>query len=141
MTYEEMQKSHNDLNIVELDLSEVSGLKGFYYAGNIAIEKKLSSIEKSCVLAEELGHHYTSYGDIMDQDIVQNRKQELRARLRGYDLQIGLADRFDRHRRMLQTPLPFSLRDGRIPTGNRRILKRSSGMLQQKIWRESCYNR
>lgn len=39
MTYEEMQKSHNDLNIVELDLSEVSGLKGFYYAGNIAIEK------------------------------------------------------------------------------------------------------
>ena len=40
MTYEEMQKSHNDLNIVELDLSEVSGLKGFYYAGNIAIEKK-----------------------------------------------------------------------------------------------------
>ena len=126
MTYEEMQKSHNDLNIVELDLSEVSGLKGFYYAGNIAIEKKLSSIEKSCVLAEELGHHYTSYGDIMDQDIVQNRKQELRARLRGYDL---------------QTPLPFSLRDGRIPTGNRRILKRSSGMLQQKIWRESCYNR
>ena len=90
MTYEEMQKSHNDLNIVELDLSEVSGLKGFYYAGNIAIEKKLSSIEKSCVLAEELGHHYTSYGDIMDQDIVQNRKQELRTRLRGYDLQIGL---------------------------------------------------
>lgn len=58
-------KTHNDLNIVELDLSEVSGLKGFYYAGNIAIEKKLSSIEKSCVLAEELGHHYTSYGDIM----------------------------------------------------------------------------
>ena len=52
LTYEEMQKSHNDLNIVELDLSEVSGLKGFYYAGNIAIEKKLSSIEKSCVLAE-----------------------------------------------------------------------------------------
>ena len=85
LTYEEMQKSHNDLNIVELDLSEVSGLKGFYYAGNIAIEKKLSSIEKSCVLAEELGHHYTSYGDI-----VQNRKQELRARLRGYDMQIGL---------------------------------------------------
>ena len=26
----------------------------------------------------------------MDQDIVQNRKQELRARLRGYDMQIGL---------------------------------------------------
>ena len=80
MTYEEMQKSHNDLNIVELDLSEVSGLKGFYYAGNIAIEKKLSSIEKSCVLAEELGHHYTSYGDIMDQENATNTTAVLSTR-------------------------------------------------------------
>ena len=35
LTYEEMQKSHNDLNIVELDLSAPPRLKGFYYAGNI----------------------------------------------------------------------------------------------------------
>ena len=90
MTYEEMQKSHTDLNIVEMDLSEISGLKGLYYAGNIAIEKNLSSTEKSCVLAEELGHHYTTYGNIMDQKDIQNRKQELRARLYGYDMQIGL---------------------------------------------------
>ena len=127
MTYEEMQKSHNDLNIVELDLSEVSGLKGFYYAGNIAIEKKLSSIEKSCVLAEELGHHYTSYGDIMDQDIVQNRKQELRARLRGYDMQIGLigiVECYKHHCRSLYEMAEYL-----------------QVMLQQKIWRESCYNR
>lgn len=85
-----MQKSHTDLNIVEMDLSEISGLKGLYYAGNIAIEKNLSSTEKSCVLAEELGHHYTTYGNIMDQKDIQNRKQELRARLYGYDMQIGL---------------------------------------------------
>jgi hypothetical protein len=90
LTYEEMQKSHTDLNIVEMDLSEISGLKGLYYAGNIAIEKNLSSTEKSCVLAEELGHHYTTYGNIMDQKDIQNRKQELRARLYGYDMQIGL---------------------------------------------------
>lgn len=90
MTYEEMQKSHTDLNIVEMDLSEIFGLKGLYYAGNIAIEKNLSSTEKSCVLAEELGHHYTTYGNIMDQKDIQNRKQELRARLYGYDMQIGL---------------------------------------------------
>ena len=60
MTYEEMQKSHNDLNIVELDLSEVSGLKGFYYAGNIAIEKKLSSIEKSWSSLYKLWRYYGS---------------------------------------------------------------------------------
>lgn len=46
--------------------------------------------EKSCVLAEELGHYHTSYGDILDLDNVQNRKQELRARMWGYNLKIGL---------------------------------------------------
>ncbi len=40
--------------------------------------------EKSCVLAEELGHYYTTYGDIIDQDSVEKRKQELRARVWGY---------------------------------------------------------
>lgn len=46
--------------------------------------------EKSCVLAEELGHYYTSSGDILDQSKVENRKQEYRARLYGYNLKIGL---------------------------------------------------
>ena len=54
MTYEEMQILHDDLNIVEMDLSEVSGLKGLYVNGRIAINVKMSDIEKACVLAEEL---------------------------------------------------------------------------------------
>ena len=33
--------------------------------------------EKACVLAEELGHHYTTVGDIIDQKESENRKQEL----------------------------------------------------------------
>lgn len=90
MTYEEMQINHNNLNIVEMDLSEVSGLKGLYINGHIAINTKMSDTEKSCVLAEELGHHYTSYGNILDQTDISNRKQELRARAWAYDEQIGL---------------------------------------------------
>ena len=90
MTYEEMQILHDDLNIVEMDLSEVSGLKGLYVNGHIAINAKMSDIEKACVLAEELGHHYTTYGNILDQSNTSNRKQELRARAWAYNKQIGL---------------------------------------------------
>lgn len=90
MTYEEMQILHDDLNIVEMDLSEVSGLKGLYINGRIAINAKMSDTEKACVLAEELGHHYTTYGNILDQSNTSNRKQELRARAWAYNKQIGL---------------------------------------------------
>lgn len=57
----------------------------------VAIRQDLStSIEKACVLAEELGHHYTTYGNILDQSDASNRKQELRARAWAYNKQIGL---------------------------------------------------
>lgn len=73
-----------------MDLSEVKGLKGLYFDGNIALERKMSQTEKSCVLAEELGHYYTTSGNILDQTNASNRKQEYRARLYGYNLKIGL---------------------------------------------------
>lgn len=57
----------------------------------IAIRRDLStSAEKSCVLAEELGHYYTSTGDILDQSSITNRKQERRARIWAYNKMIGL---------------------------------------------------
>ena len=90
MTYEELQILNEDLNIKEMDLSGVPGLKGLYVDGNIAIDKSMTTTEKACVLAEELGHHYTSVGNILDLSDVQNRKQELRARLWGYNNKVGL---------------------------------------------------
>ncbi|MCI8994587.1 MAG: ImmA/IrrE family metallo-endopeptidase [Lachnospiraceae bacterium] len=90
MNYEELQIQNENLFIKEMDLSEISGMKGFYYNENIAIHNSLSATEKSCVLAEELGHHYTTYEDILNQDDISNRKQELRARLWAYNKMIGL---------------------------------------------------
>ena len=46
--------------------------------------------EKACVLAEELGHYYTSVGNILDMTSAVNRKQERQARLWAYNKQIGL---------------------------------------------------
>ena len=59
----------------------------------IAIRKDISSTtEKACVLAEELGHHYTTVGNILDQSKAENRKQERRARLWAYRKMFDLVD-------------------------------------------------
>lgn len=66
-------------------------LKGIYIDGNVAINTSVNdNVEKACVLAEELGHHYTSVGDIIDMENAQNRKQERQARLWAYNKLIGL---------------------------------------------------
>lgn len=91
------------MNSYEILLSEASeyGLivkekplkynNGRIKGSRVAIRQDLStSVEKACVLAEELGHHYTSYGNILDQSDTSNRKQELRARAWAYNKQIGL---------------------------------------------------
>ena len=69
----------------------LNGHDGLIRGRRVAIRQKIATQkEKSCVLAEELGHYYTSSGDILDQSKVENRKQEYRARLYGYNLKIGL---------------------------------------------------
>lgn len=66
-------------------------IKGLYCDKVVAINKELeTSTEKKCILLEELGHHYTSSGDILDLSIAQNRKQERQARIWAYNKQIGL---------------------------------------------------
>lgn len=57
---------------------------------DIYLRKDMNTTEKACVLAEELGHHYTSVGNIIDMDSSSNRKQERQARLWAYNKQIGL---------------------------------------------------
>lgn len=57
---------------------------------NIYLRENMNTTEKACVLAEELGHHYTSVGCILDQTDLANRKQERQARLWGYNKLIGL---------------------------------------------------
>lgn len=58
--------------------------KGRIVGDMIAIKSDMTDTEKQCVMAEELGHYYTSVGDILDQESVDNRKQELKARLWAY---------------------------------------------------------
>ena len=57
---------------------------------DIYLRKDMNTTEKTCVLAEEMGHHYTTVGNILDMESASNRKQERQARLWAYNKQIGL---------------------------------------------------
>ena len=64
---------------------------GRIYGNRIAIRQDIeTTAQKADVLAEELGHYYTSFGNILDMTNAQNRKQERQARLWAYNKRIGL---------------------------------------------------
>ena len=77
--------------IVESYYFNSSRIKGLYCDGTIALNSCLETTnEKTCILAEELGHHYTSSGNILNMQNIQNIKQEHTARIWAYDKTIGL---------------------------------------------------
>lgn len=90
MNYEELLIEADNNNLITKEkplLANAGRIKG----NRIAIKKDLpTQKEKACVLAEELGHFYTSTGNILDMSDTANRKQEQRARLWAYNKQIGL---------------------------------------------------
>lgn len=90
MTYEELLILSDSKNLVVKE-KNIPSYGGRLYKNRIAINRSLpTQAEKSCVLAEEIGHHCTTTGNILDQSDTMNRKQEYRARLYGYNLRVGL---------------------------------------------------
>lgn len=99
--YEELLTDADKENIIVTDQFDLSGtrLKGLYCDGTIALNRDMYiESEKTCVLAEELGHHYTTVGDIMDQTDTANRKQERRARIWAYHKLLSLNDLVDSYK-------------------------------------------
>ena len=90
MTYEELLEAADDIGLIakEKDLQAHDGL---IRGRRVAIRRSIpSQCRKACVLAEELGHYFTSGGDIMDPTDAGSRKQERRARIWAHDIQVGL---------------------------------------------------
>ncbi len=86
-----LEQNAHDEKIVIIPYDLGGRLKGLYCDGTIALNKDIDTqAERTCVLAEELGHHYTTTGNILDQSQPENRKQEMHARLHGYNRLIGL---------------------------------------------------
>lgn len=79
--YERLQNEATLLNIEVEERMLKSRIKGLYGESVIWINKGIKTQrEKACVLAEELGHHHTTVGDIIDQSKIANVKQEKLAR-------------------------------------------------------------
>ena len=103
MTYEELLTQADDNGLIVKEkylLANTGRIKG----NRIAIHQDMTQVEKSCILAEELGHHYTTAGNIMDQTDTGNRKQELRARLWAYNAKIGLQGIIDAYKARRTSP-------------------------------------
>lgn len=60
------------------------GLKGLYHDGKILIDRGMCETKKHCVLSEELGHHFKTFGIIVHQKTIVDIKQENRGRQWGY---------------------------------------------------------
>ena len=91
--YEQLLDEASETNITVIENYDLTGtqLKGLYCDSVVAIgNTTTSNTERACVLAEELGHHYTAVGDIIDQSSVENRKQEMRGRIVAYNKLVGL---------------------------------------------------
>lgn len=73
--------NHADMeNVQVIEYKFSNRIKGLYCDGTIAINNKLNEVEKTCILAEELGHHHTTVGNIIDTEKPFNIKQEKIAR-------------------------------------------------------------
>lgn len=81
--YEELMAAYGYLFIEERPMHN----KGLYGDGCIWIREDMTSDEKYCILAEEIGHYKTTAGDILDQkNNITNQKKELVARRWAYQL-------------------------------------------------------
>lgn len=87
--YEELLIQAEEENLIVKEFN-LKGNAGRIRGNRIAIHQCLTSVEKACVLAEEIGHYITSVGDILDQSDLGNRKQERAARIWAYNRIVGL---------------------------------------------------
>lgn len=77
-----------------------SDAKALIKGNKIALNslKLTTTKEKTCILAEEIGHYYTAVGNILDPREDENRKQEQKGRLWAYNNLIGLNGIINAHR-------------------------------------------
>lgn len=98
----------NQVSVYEKSMKKRN--KGLYGESIIWLNKDylITPAEKASILAEELGHHHTTFGDIRDQTKISNRKQELRARIWAYEKSVPLYKIVEAHRLHLRNKCEFA---------------------------------
>lgn len=72
----------------EFDPMMPEGLPGLYNNNVVYLNPNQSSVELHETVAEEIAHHYTTFGNIIDQSDPSNRKQEAKARAVGAEMTV-----------------------------------------------------
>ena len=90
--YEELLEiaKNEGVTVVDYDLGE--RLSGLYCDGCVLINKNSDTAEKYCTLAEELVHHYTATGNIVETDTIDKCRQEQQGRRLGYEMILPIQD-------------------------------------------------
>lgn len=78
--YEEMIQLAYEQGIYVIEFDFNGDMQGYYCDGYVFIDKYADESQKTALLAEELGHHYTATRNITTLDTLENRKQELAGR-------------------------------------------------------------
>ena len=81
--YEKMLTEFGEDLVIDEAADLPSRMKGLFVSNNncklVLLNRDLNLVnEKSCILAEEIGHHCTSVGNILDQSQIMNRNRKLR---------------------------------------------------------------
>ena len=97
--YEELLEEAEKAGVKVLEIS-MNAFDGLYANGVIFINTDLeTNAEKTCVLAEELGHHYTVVDNIIDQRDGWNRHEEAIGRRYAYRRLLGFDQLIAAYRR------------------------------------------
>ncbi|WP_309121005.1 ImmA/IrrE family metallo-endopeptidase [Paenibacillus sp.] len=111
MPYERLLKDAEEGQVDVYEKNIKGNIKGLYSNNIIWINRNITTAaEKTCILAEELGHHHTTVGDILDQTKVTNRKQERRARSWAYDKLVPLSAIIEAHKAGVKSRHEFAER-------------------------------
>lgn len=89
MTYEDLLEEARKEGLIVKE-KPLTARDGLINGRRVAIRGNIPTVQKACVLAEELGHYKRNVGDITNQASVSNRKQEHSGRLWSYNRLVGL---------------------------------------------------
>lgn len=95
MNYETLLEEALTNNVDVIETKFKGNAKGYYSNDVIALSTRIETTnEKKCVLAEELGHHHTTNGNILDKSIVSIKREKI-ARNWAYSKLIRILDLID----------------------------------------------
>lgn len=90
--YEELVDYADHLGLEVIEKNFRSSVKGLCKGNKIGISKSLDTVEKRCVLAEEIAHSLYTVGDILDTRSPAAMRQETVARRAAYEFLLPVPD-------------------------------------------------